>query len=187
MISILKGFLPWILYSILYGPSPAQFRLALIVAIACSLFLDRAELKKGFLLTWCTLIYFLGLLVYTSLHEAIWLKQHMWLISNLALACIALGSAAIQKPFTMQYAKEKTEPQYWNTPLFIEINYILTLLWGVIFIFSAFTNYLHISHWHLNGTTYFILNNIGWVIGAYLSKVFPEYWKKYRGNKQNNK
>lgn len=175
---MLKSFLPWILYSIFYGNNPEQLMLAIGVALVSSLIFDWKDLKAGFILTRCTFIYFLALLIFVSLYHSIWLEKNMWLVSNLMLAAIAFGSVLIKKPFTIQYAKQKIPEIYWNNPLFIEINHILTMIWGAIFLFTALTNYLHADVLKLHGVLYFIVNNIGWVIGAYVSKKFPDYWKK---------
>jgi len=175
---MLKSFLPWILYSIFFNNNPERLMLAIGVALASSLIFDWKDLKLGFILTRCTFIYFLALLIFVSLYHSIWLEENMWLVSNVMLATIAFGSVLIKKPFTIQYAKQKVPETHWNTPLFIEINYILTMIWGAIFLFTALTNYLHVDALKLNGVLYFIVNNIGWVIGAYVSKKFPDYWKK---------
>jgi len=177
---MLKGFIPWILYSIFYSNNPTQLKIAISVALASSLMLDWKDLKAGFILTRFTLIYFLVLLIFVSLYHSIWLEKNMWVVSNLMLAAIAFVSILIKKPFTMQYAKQKAPEIYWNNSIFIEINNILTAIWGVIFLFAALTNYLHSDVLRLNGTLYFIVNNIGWVIGAYVSKKFPAYWRVKR-------
>lgn len=176
MLNILIGFLPWILYSVFSG------RIAMIVALAAILIFDRKDLKAGFILPCCTFAYFSVLLMVSLFYHSHWLMQNMWLISNGVLACISFGSAIIKQPFTMQYAKKQTPEAYWSSPLFLEINYILTIAWGFLFLVGAFTNYLHVSHWHLQGFTYFIVNNIGWAIGAYFTAVFPGYWKKRKIN-----
>jgi len=178
MLSIFKSFLPWILYSILYSNNPTQFKIAIGAAIGSSLLLDWKDLRAGFILTWCTLLYFAGLLIFVTLYHSVWLEKNMWLFSNLILATIAFLSILIKKPFTIQYAKQAVAEAYWNNPLFIEINNILTLIWGLIFLFTALTNYLHSDALKLHGIVYFFVNNIGWVIGAYASKKFPDYWKK---------
>src|SRR3990167_162367 len=177
MLGILRGFLPWILYSIFYGTNPDRFMLAIGVALNSSVLVDWKELKAGFILTRCTFAYFALLLILAALFHWPWLQTNTWLISNCVLAAIALGSALIKKPFTMQYAKLEVAEQYWNGPLFKQINYTLTIMWGIIFLLTALVNYFYVQDPKLNGLSYMLLSNVGWFIGAYLNHWFPKYWK----------
>ncbi|MCX7120842.1 MAG: hypothetical protein NTZ67_03580 [Gammaproteobacteria bacterium] len=177
MFGILRGFLPWILYSVFYGSKPDQFMLAIGVALVSSVLLDWKELKAGFILTCCTAIYFALLLALTAIFHWSWLQSSTWLISNCVLAAIAFGSALLGKPFTMQYAKREVAEEHWNGLLFKQINYMLTLTWGVIFLLTAAVNYFYVQDPKINGTMYVILSNVGWFIGAYINVAFPKYWK----------
>src|SRR3989338_2759394 len=187
MFNIFRSFLPWILYSMFTGMGYFSMTIGIYVALGSTLIFDWKDLKVGFILTRCTFFYFFALLIFVSLYHSVWLENNMWLVSNSMLAAIAFGSTLIKKPFTMQYAKQKVPEIHWNSPLFNEINYILTIIWGVIFLFTALTNYLHSDALKLHGALYFIVNNIGWIIGAYVSKKFPEYWKKRKLSGLKNK
>lgn len=180
---MIKGFLPWILYSVFYGNTPKQFMIAILAALISSLIFNFKEIKKKFILTSATLIYFALLLILTLLFHWSWLRTNAWLISNLVLTAIAFGSVVIKQPFTIQYAKLITPEIFWKTPLFLQINNILTNIWGAIFLFTALTNFIYIEDPHINSVLYFVINNIGWVIGAYVSKKFPNYWKNKKMQK----
>ena len=52
---------------------------------------------------------------------------------NGGLTLISLLSLAIGRPFTLQYAKEQIPKQYWNTPLFIRTNQLITIVWTLAF------------------------------------------------------
>ena len=46
--------------------------------------------------------------------------------------CFALGawgSVAIGRPFTEVYAREKAPPEFWEHPVFIRLNLLMTLVW----------------------------------------------------------
>lgn len=187
MIDVFKGFLPWILYSLFYSDNTKQFIIAVVAALAANFIIDRKDLKEKFILSWGTVIYFSLLLILTLLFHWHWLQTNSWVISNLALAVIVFTSAILKRPFTMQYAKRQVSDEYWQTPLFIQINYILTITWGCIFILTAAVNFLYIEDPKLNPVLYFILSNIGWVIGIYFNKVFPPFWRKYKLSKIKNK
>lgn len=179
MFNLLKGFLPWILYSVFYGQNTKQFITAILVALISSFIFNWKEVKGKFVLTWVTLIYFALLLMLTLTTHWAWLQNETWLISNIVLALMAFGSYLIKQPFTFQYAKLETEEKYWKNPVFIEINNILTNIWGIIFLLTAVVNYFYSIDPDLNKTSYFILSNIGWVIGLYINKKFPAFWKNY--------
>ncbi len=52
------------------------------------------------------------------------------LIVDTGLLAIALGSIAVRKPFTLQYAREVVEADLHTQPRFIKTNYILTWVWS---------------------------------------------------------
>ena len=52
------------------------------------------------------------------------------LIVDTGLLTIALGSIAIRKPFTLQYAREAVDAELHSKPRFIKTNYILTWVWS---------------------------------------------------------
>ena len=176
MFSMLKDFLPWILYSSIYLPGSGLFSVAIAITLASIFIFCWKDIKDKFILTIATLIYFSLLLILNLLFHWQWLKTDTWLISNCVLAAIAFGSSLIGKPFTIQYAKRMVPEERWENKLFIQINYILTNVWGVIFLLGALVNYIYGQN--TNSISYFILSNIGWVIGAYFSKKFPDYWVK---------
>ncbi|WP_375470455.1 hypothetical protein [uncultured Nostoc sp.] len=39
--------------------------------------------------------------------------------------------------FPIQYAHEQITQEHWNSPIFIRVNQILTLTWGIAFALSA--------------------------------------------------
>lgn len=55
-------------------------------------------------------------------------------IIDTGLLTIALGSVAIRKPFTMQFAREVVEPRLHGEPRFIRTNYVLSLVWSGAFV-----------------------------------------------------
>ncbi len=58
-----------------------------------------------------------------------WLEKWGGEMTNVALVAFALGSILVRQPFTLQYARETTEPEYWTSPLFLRINYVITWAW----------------------------------------------------------
>lgn len=63
LISILLGFLPWIAFGVISGPSLWRLNAAIIVALALVPITGYKQLAKGFILTWGSLLFFGVILV----------------------------------------------------------------------------------------------------------------------------
>lgn len=134
---VIKSFLPWILYFILVDQKQQQLDIAIIIAAITSIIFEFKGLKKGFILSWGTLIFFIFMFISVIILRNQYIIKYAWIFSNGALALIAWISILIHKPFTIQYAKEKVSKDKWEHPLFLRINYLLTTVWGLIFSIAA--------------------------------------------------
>lgn len=52
---------------------------------------------------------------------------------DIGLLIVVLMSIAIQRPFTIQYAREQVAREYWGRPEFVRANYIITAVWSLAF------------------------------------------------------
>lgn len=134
-----RGFVPWIIFWVVAGPSSWEFAAggallaALILAIPSD---DRGSLK---LLDVVSIVFFAALTVAGLIldrSDLDWLEDYSQAISSGALAIVVLGSLAFV-PFTEQYARESVPRENWGSPLFKQINRVLTLVWGLVFALSA--------------------------------------------------
>lgn len=81
-----------------------------------------------------TFILFAGLAAFAMSEGAdSWLIASVRLRVDGGLLLIVLISLAVRRPFTMQYARERTPEQAWATPAFIRANYIITAAWAAAF------------------------------------------------------
>ncbi len=134
---ILLGFFPWIMFAAVSGPSLPRLNLALALSLAAVLALGYRQLRRGFFLTWGSLLFFgLSLLAIGGL-KILWPARHMDLLARAALALIAWASILAGRPFTMQYARETVPEAYWHTPSFIRASYVIAMVWGVIFVLAT--------------------------------------------------
>lgn len=131
---LIQTFLPWILFFIFVGHNLHQLELAVLLAAVTSILFEYKRLKLGFILSWGTVLFFVFMFVAVVLFKNEWIATHTWLFSDSALAAIAWISIFLRKPFTMQYAKLEVSSDKWQHPLFLKINYILTIFWGMIFL-----------------------------------------------------
>lgn len=184
MFKILLGFLPWILYLVLVGSTRQQHEIAIIAALASTLILDFKALKKFFVLSWGTIIYFVGLLIATFFVQGNWLEIHTYLLANAALAAIAWVSLLINLPFTLQYAREQVPEKFWQAPLFIRINQILTSVWALAFTLTALINLTNIYGLVANNWLYQAATYIPGFIAIFFTSRFPQWYKQHLVNRR---
>ena len=152
LLKILLGFLPWILFGIMAGPPLTRLEIALAVALAATLALGVKQLRKGFFLTWGSLLFFLVSFILVAFLKNLWVVENMDLLARAILVVIAWGSIIAGQPFTSQYARESVPEAYWHTPEFIHTGYFISIVWGIIFLLalgaSLFRPYLdQMSSW----------------------------------------
>lgn len=140
------GFAPWIAMAVLAGPD----RLVLAAAVALGLALLSLGLGLAVHMSPKILdvagIAFFGVLVVISIVASDatreWLEFYAGDLSNAVIFAIALLSIVIRQPFTIQYARESTPREYWHSPLFLHINYVLTWAWVAAFAVMAISGYI---------------------------------------------
>lgn len=183
MRKIILGFLPWILYFVFLGTTRQQHETAILAALGATVILDFHEIRKGFVLVWGTLLFFIGLLATIWLVAADWPEQHANLIANSALAFIAWFSLAINKPFTIQYAREQVPALYWPSPTFIRINQLITLVWAISFLIAVAMNVLQLYGITLGTVTDQIISYLPSIFAIWFTKFFPDWYKAQRMQK----
>lgn len=146
LIKLLLAFAPWIVFGLIAGQSLLQLEAAIVVSLMLSMVLGYKELKKGYLLTWGTLIFFIFSLVAIVVMENIWVASHMGVLSYGTLAAITWGSLLAGQPFTLQYARAEVDRSLWQSPGFIHANRIITAFWGVLFLGNLGMNIYKLSH-----------------------------------------
>lgn len=136
------GFAPWIVFSVVEGPG--RFAAAAGAALGAALLILLVGVAVGIrakLLDLAAIVFFavllsLGLVVGHDAHA--WLERWSGEISNVVIVLVALASVLVRRPFTLQYAREMTDRDYWDSPLFLHINYVLTWVWiGSFFVTAA--------------------------------------------------
>jgi hypothetical protein len=136
MLKILLGFFPWILFGLIAGPSLFRLETALAVSLTATLALGFKQLRKGFFLTWGTLLFFCLSFILVAFLKNLWIIEHLDLLTQGTLAAIAWGSILAGQPFTLQYARESVPEAYWQTPAFIHAGYFISIVWGLLFLLA---------------------------------------------------
>lgn len=131
------GIAPWVVMSLVSGPG--RFEISVCAALFLSLATFAAGRRKGGsikLMEVFDLLFFIGFAIVGLLASAstiTWLETWAGEITNIALTLFVLITLAVRQPFTLQYAKETTDPSLWDNPVFLRINYTLTWVWAGAF------------------------------------------------------
>ncbi|MGI5399022.1 hypothetical protein ACQEVG_06100 [Streptomyces sp. CA-135486] len=141
--SPIVGMSPWIIFSVLVGPGRFELAVGLALAVAVALLIATRKRRRGSsvkILEVSDIVFFallaaVGAAASPGTHQ--WLETYAGEISNLALVVIAFGSMAVRVPFTVQYGRERVGPEYWKSPEFLSINYVITGVWGAAFLVAA--------------------------------------------------
>ena len=178
MPKIINGFLPWILYFIIAGTSLSSIEWALGVALIVLIIKNKDEFKKGFILTWGSVIFFALMLILVAIFHINWLVTHTWILSNAALALISWSSLAVKKPFTLQYAREQVKKELWNHPAFIKINVHLTVIWALVFTFCMLIHITQLYWQPFPSWFYQIITNGLSLLAILFTMRYPTFYKK---------
>lgn len=139
--SPLAGLAPWIVLAVFEGPGSIAWVAA--VALGLSVVFVVLDLVRGRslkLLGVVDVVFFAALLIThfsLSVDNQLWLETWIGEIANITLVLIAVGSMLARMPFTIQYAREQVDPQYWDSPVFLRTNYVITGAWALAFLVAA--------------------------------------------------
>lgn len=175
------GFVPWILLSVIDGPGRVVLACALAGGLALLISVAGAIAGLRFkILDVAAVVFFAAVAVIaaaTGPGTNHWLGLWSGELSNVAIAVIAIGSIVFRTPFTIQYARETTDPRYWRSPLFLRINYVITAVWAAAFLLTAVVGYIGDGPLHQpdNIWTSWIIQIALVVLAIKFTGWYPEY------------
>jgi len=173
--SILLGFLPWIVFAIISGPSLWRLNAAIIVALALVPVIGYKQLAQGFILTWGSLLFFGVNLVMVVLLRNLWVIDNLDILSHGTLAAIAWLSIFLGKPFVLQYARQTVPPERQASPVFYRTCRTLAAIWGVVFLITTGMSAAKTYGWWAGGTSYQVVS-LGLIgSGLWLNHWYPQY------------
>ena len=130
---ILLGFIPLIVYGILAGDSASSVVTALGAATMVTIAAGLPDLRKGMILTWASLALFGGAFITAGVLDLTGIIPWMGIVIYAVLAAVAFGSMLVKIPFTLQYARGMVDRSLWEKPGFIQVNFLMTGVWGCVF------------------------------------------------------
>ena len=178
LFSILLGFLPWIVFGVISGPSLWRLNAAIIAALALVPIMGYKQLAKGFILTWGSLLFFGVILVMVVLFRNLWVINNLDILSQGTLAAIAWLSIFLGKPFVLQYARETVPPERQASPVFYRTCRTLAVIWGVVFLIATGMSAAKTYGLWADGLGYqaVSLGLIG--LGLWLNHWYPQYVRR---------
>ena len=176
--SILLGFLPWIVFGVISGPSLWRLNAAIIAALALVPVLGYKQLAKGFILTWGSLVFFAVLLVMVVLFKNLWVINNLDILAKGTLAAITWLSIFLGKPFVLQYARETVPPERQASPVFYRTCRNLAVIWGVVFLIATGMSVAKTTAWWVDGLGYQAVSLGLIVLGLWLNHWYPQYVRR---------
>ncbi|MBF6560970.1 MAG: hypothetical protein IVW56_11820 [Candidatus Binataceae bacterium] len=143
------GMVAWIVYAVLSGGghwiAGSLGGLAIALAIAGQEY--RRHATK--IMSCTTAAFFVFSLVTTIAAGPMLFKHYNISLTWAVFAIVTWVTLLIGFPFTIQYAREQTPPEVWKEPLFMRLNVILTVVFGVVFTVNAGLGVLALKTGHL--------------------------------------
>ena len=179
LLKLLLSFAPWIAFMFISGPGMFRLKLGIVVAALLVIIMAVTKLHRGVIL-WAGVIFFSYAIIAVVLFNDMWAVNNMGMLSHGALALGTWFSVAIGRPFTMDYAKQHTDPALWNNPVFLRTNYIITSAWGIVFtagvLLAWLRTFIHnIPHWQWETLQYTLM-----LITMLFTNWYPAYIRKRR-------
>jgi len=128
-----------------------------------------------------TVVLFLALGFYLTLVDDALSSSAVKLTIDIGVLAISLGSLAVRKPFTLQYALEVVDAETAEQPGFMRANYIITWAWTACFLLMMIGN---IALIYVPGLPLWLGLLIAFAArnsAVYFTKWYPEYRKAKYG------
>jgi hypothetical protein len=135
--SQLRSLAPWIAYPLASGLLGWRGGAAVALAVGLvGLALDgRAATSDAF--RTAAVVFFGALTVVALADPTSPIHHYVPALIPATLAVAASASIVAGRPFTVTFAKRVAPPEFWDTPLFVHINVVLTAVWAVSFAATA--------------------------------------------------
>ena len=137
LLLFMLSFIPWLLFMVLPADSLGALKFSIAVCFAASLVIGFGDLKKGMILAWGTLLFFISCIILVNVLNIVWVAENMAALANGVFAAIVWISILIGCPFALQYARQEVPREQWNDPQLVRGGLHISLFWGVMMTISA--------------------------------------------------
>lgn len=174
---MLFGFAPWISFLIIAQHSIFRLKLGIIVAAILCIVMAVTRLHRGVIM-WVGILFFLYAIVSVVFLNNMWAVRYMGVLANGSLAVGVWTGIALKRPFTLEYAREHTDPSLWQQPVFLCTNYRLTTIWAMVFTINAFLAWQRSIQPALPSWAYEFISYSLLVSAMFASTWYPQHLKK---------
>jgi hypothetical protein len=137
ILTLLTAFLPWIAFTLVaeapVGTPLTRLILAFVAGIVLTLATSYQQLRKGYILSVVTIVFFVLFFILIIGLQQYWLANYISVLSMLTLTIVCWATMVFKFPFTLQYSREGVEPERAKSAPFMRVNYIITAVWGLVF------------------------------------------------------
>lgn len=134
---ILIALLPWLIFFAFADGTSVGLSFSSVGALIFLFAFNWRAIRKFFSFAWISLVFFLIMFAVHHFDSKFILVRYNLFVATLVLAVFSFVSLMLHRPFTLSYAKIQAPKVFWNHPVFIRVNYWLTLVWGLVFLFYA--------------------------------------------------
>jgi len=142
---LVLGFVPLIVYGVLAAIPGIGIVTALAAAAVASVVFGYRDLRSRMLLSWANLLLFGFLLLVIGGLGIGWIVPFNSVVVYGSLAAVSFGSIVTGRPFTLQYAKQAIDRSFWESPVFIRANVVITGAWTAVFLAGFVLNVLALT------------------------------------------
>ena len=132
LLFFMLSFVPWLLFMVIPADSLSGLKFSIAVCFAASLVIGFGDLKKGMILAWGTLLFFIACIVLVNFLNVVWVAENMGALANGVFAAIVWVSILVGSPFALQYARQEVPRERWNDPHLVSGGLHISLFWGVM-------------------------------------------------------
>jgi hypothetical protein len=181
MARFILGFLPWILFLFLPTDGWDPLRRAVVICLAVSIFLGLQGLRKGFILQWATLVFFLFCTMSLYGFRWIWLAKHMEIVANSFLAGLIWFTILMGKPFALQYARAELPQEQWYDEGLVRGCRFIAIFWGTLLLVPTVSSAFRLFYPDaLPSRFYFYLSLFCIIIGISYTTFYKRNKRKQR-------
>ena len=169
--------MPWILFLFFSGQTFVSLERSVLIGLGASLIFGFKELRRGFLLQWGTLIFFIACAITVDVMKSVFIAKSMGILSNGFLALLVWWTILTGKPFTLQYARAELPQERWNDPELIHSCRVLAVVWALLLTFLALAACFKMLNPGLYPGGVYLGISIAAIAGGI---VFTSLYKKYK-------
>jgi carotenoid cleavage dioxygenase len=177
------GFIPWILFLVLPTDGWNPLRTAVLICLVASIVFAWTPLRKGFILQWATVAFFLFSAVSLYCFRWIWLAEQMGIIANGFLTGVIWFTVLIGRPFTLQLARADLPRERWYDESLIRGCRFIAVFWGILLLIPTVASvFRQFCPKALSDQFYFILSLVCIAVGILFTSFYKRMKRKQRQN-----